>query len=79
MRTNLSGAVAAVIIALEGLGLVALAVREIAAMIAGDTAAIDSAIALLVLTIVGAAALLAFAVATWRGQSKPCWGSTMSV
>ena len=71
MRTNLSGAVAAVIVALEGIGVGALAIREIIAMIAGDTAAIDSAIALLVLTVVGAIALIAFAVAIWRGQS---WG-----
>ena len=37
----------------------------------GDTDSIESAIALLVLTAVGAVAVLAFAVATWRGQS---WG-----
>ncbi len=71
MRTNLSGRIAAVLVGLEGLGLAALTVREIAAIIAGDTGSIESAIALAVLTLVGAAAVIAFAVAIWRNQS---WG-----
>lgn len=71
MRTNVSGLLAALIVALEGLGLVALVVWQIAALAGGDTGSIESALALVVLTLVGAAAVLAFAVAIWRGQS---WG-----
>lgn len=71
MRTNVSGGVAAVLVALEGLGLVALVAWQIAAVAGGDTGSIESALALIVLTFVGAVAVLAFAVAIWRGQS---WG-----
>jgi hypothetical protein len=71
MRTNLSGRIAAVLVGAEGLGLGVLMVREIVAIAGGDTDSIESAIALVVLTLVGAAAMIAFAVATWRGQS---WG-----
>jgi ABC-type multidrug transport system fused ATPase/permease subunit len=71
MRTNLSGRIAAVLVGLEGLGLAALTVREIVAIVSGDTGSIESAIALAVLTLVGAAAVIAFAFAIWRDQS---WG-----
>lgn len=71
MRTNVSGRIAAVLVGLEGAGLAALTVREIVAIAAGDTGSIESAIALAVLTLVGAAAVLAFAVAIWQGQA---WG-----
>ena len=71
MRTNLSGRIAAVLVGLEGLGIAALTVGEIAAIVGGDTGSIESAIALVVLTLVGAVAVLAFAAAIWRGQS---WG-----
>ncbi|MFC8680978.1 histidine kinase [Microbacterium ureisolvens] len=71
MRTNLSGRAAAVLVGLEGLGLAALTVRELVAILTGDTGSLESAIALLVLTLVGAVAVIAFAVAIWRGQS---WG-----
>ena len=71
MRTTLSGRIAAVLVGLEGLGLAALTVREIVAIVSGDTGSIESAIALAVLTLVGAAAVIAFAFAIWRGQS---WG-----
>lgn len=71
MRTNLSGRVAAIVVALEGIGVAALAVWQIAALLSGDTGSIESAIALVVLTVLGAAAVLAFAVAIWRGHS---WG-----
>ena len=71
MGTNTAARIAAVLVGLEGLALVALAVWQVVAMVQGDTGSIESAIALLVLTIVGAAALLAFAVAVWRGRS---WG-----
>lgn len=76
MRTNVSGRVAAVLVALEGLGLLALVVWQIVAIVRGDTDSIESAVALVVLTLVGAAAVLAFGVATWRGQS---WGRSGSV
>ena len=71
MRTHTAGRIAAVLLALEGLAIVALVIWQIAALAAGDTDSIESAIALVVLTAVGAAAVLAFAVATWRGLS---WG-----
>jgi len=71
MRTNLSGRIAAVLVGLEGLGLAALTVREVIAIATGDTESIGSAVALAALTLVGAAAVVAFAVAIWLGQS---WG-----
>jgi multisubunit Na+/H+ antiporter MnhF subunit len=71
MRTNTVGRAAATLVGLEGLGLVALTAWQVVALFAGDTASIESSLALVVLTAVGAAAVLAFAVATWRGQS---WG-----
>ena len=71
MRTHTAGRVAAVLLALEGVAMIALVVWQIWALIAGDTESIESALALIVLTAVGAVAVLAFAVVTWRGQS---WG-----
>ena len=76
MRTNVSGRVAAALVALEGLGVLALAAWQIVALFSGDTGSIESAIALVVLTVVGAAAVLAFAVATWREQS---WGRSGAI
>ena len=71
MRTNLSGRIAGVLVGLEGLGLAALTVREAFAIATGDTESMGSAVALAALTLVGAAAVVAFAVAIWLGQS---WG-----
>jgi hypothetical protein len=71
MRTNTIGRIAAVLVGLEGLGIAALVVWQIAAIIGGDTVSLASALALVVLTAVGAVAVLSFAVAIWRGQS---WG-----
>lgn len=71
MRTPLTARSAAILLALEGLAILALVVWQVRALIIGDTGSIESAIALVVLTAVGAVAVLAFAVATWRGQS---WG-----
>ena len=76
MRTNRIGRIAAVLVGLEGVGLVALTIWQIAAIVAGDTASIDSAIALIVLTAVGAAAVIGFAVAIWRGRS---WGRSGAI
>jgi hypothetical protein len=76
MRTKLSGRLAAIIVGLEGIGVLALAVWQTAALLSGDADSIESAIALVVLTVVGAAAVLAFAVAIWRGQS---WGRSGAI
>lgn len=71
MRTHTAGRIAAVLLALEGLAIAALVVWQIVALASGDTDSVESAIALAVLTAVGAAAVIAFAAATWRGLS---WG-----
>lgn len=71
MRTTPLGRIAGALVTLEGVGLVALTVSQIVAIVVGDTSSIDSAIALIVLSAVGAAAVVAFGVAVWRGQS---WG-----
>ena len=71
MPTNTPARTAAVVVALEGAGLVALTVWQVEALFAGDTASMASSLALAVLTAVGAIAVVAFAVAIWRDQS---WG-----
>lgn len=76
MRTNTIGRVAAVLVGLEGLGLVAVTVWQVIAVFAGDTAEIATALALLVLTAVGAVIVIAFAVAIWRDQS---WGRSGAI
>ncbi|WP_091492031.1 histidine kinase [Microbacterium pygmaeum] len=68
--------VAAILVGLEGLGIVALTIWQIGALLAGDTESLTSALALLVLSGLGATAVLAFAVAIWRGQS---WGRSGGV
>ncbi|KQZ82123.1 histidine kinase [Microbacterium sp. Root166] len=76
MRTPLFGRIAAVLVALEAAGLVALVVWQVVALLSADTASIDTAIALLVLTAAGAAAVAAFSVAIWRGRS---WGRSGAI
>ena len=76
MRKHPIGRLAAVLVALEAAGLVALAVWQVVALLSADTASLDTAIALLVLTAVGAAAVAAFAVAVWRGRS---WGRSGAI
>jgi peptidoglycan/LPS O-acetylase OafA/YrhL len=71
MRTKAIERVAAVIVGLEGLALVVLVIWQVIAIATGDTDSLASAIALTVLTIVGAVAVIAFGVAIWRGLS---WG-----
>lgn len=66
VRSMIAARAAGVIVLLEGAGIGALAVWEIVAVITGDTAALDSAIALIVLTLAGAAIVAVFGVATWR-------------
>jgi hypothetical protein len=71
MRTQAASRAGAVLLALEGLGIGALVVWQVRALVLGDTDSLESALALVVLTGIGALAVLAFAVATWRRQS---WG-----
>src|SRR3954447_7152022 len=71
MRTNAVARTAAVLLALEGAALLVLVAWQIIALVGGDTDSVESALALTVLTLVGAAAVLGFAVAVWRGRS---WG-----
>lgn len=63
--------VAAALLALEALGVLALAAWQVVALAGADTADPVTAVALIVLTIVGAAAVGAFAAAVWAGRS---WG-----
>ncbi|MFS0867911.1 histidine kinase [Microbacterium sp. 179-B 1A2 NHS] len=63
--------IAAAFLGLEALFVVLLAVWEGLALAGGDTDSVSSSIALLVLTLVAAAAVGAFAAAVWRGGS---WG-----
>jgi hypothetical protein len=76
MQTNALSRTAAVIVGVEGLGILALVVWQLVALLSGDTESVVSAVALLVLTAVGALAVLAFAVAVWRGHS---WGRSGAV
>jgi hypothetical protein len=71
MRTSAWSRVAAVVVAVEGIALVALVFWQIVALVTGDTGVLTTALALLVLSAVFAAAVLGFAVAIWRGLT---WG-----
>lgn len=76
MRTVVAARAAGLIVAIEAAGLLALGVWQIIALAAGDTTAFDSAIALLVLTIAGAAIVAVFGVVTWQGAS---WGRSGAI
>jgi len=76
MRTTPIERTAAAFLLLEGSAVVALSVWELIALVTGDTASIASAVALLVLTLIGAAAVLAFGVSVARGIS---WGRSGGV
>jgi len=67
---------AAALVGLEGLGLAALAAWQVVALVGGDSESAVSAIALIVLTIVGAAVVVAFAAAVLRGRS---WGRSGAI
>lgn len=67
---------AAVLLALEALAIAALAGWQVVAFVTGDVAEIGSALALVVLTVVGAVLVGAFAVAIWRGMS---WGRSGAI
>lgn len=71
MRLHPAGIIAAIIVALEGIGVFVLAGVQVLAIIAGDTAEIASAIALLVLTVILGVGIIVFAVGIVRGQT---WG-----
>jgi hypothetical protein len=71
MSTTVPQRLAAGILVLEGLALLLVGGWEVVALVGGDTDAAVSSIALIVLTVVGAAAVMAFGVAVSRGQS---WG-----
>lgn len=69
MRSPRLAAAAALVLALEGTALVVIAVIEVFGLSAGDAASLPTAIALIVLTLIGAAALFAFAAGTRRGRT----------
>lgn len=71
MATTLLARAASVLVGLEALGVLAVAVWQVVAVAGGDTDSAVSSIALLVLTVVGAVAVGAFAIGIWRGWS---WG-----
>ena len=60
---------AAAVLALEAAALLVFAVLELAGLSAGDAASLPTALALIVLTLIGAAALVAFAIGTRSGRS----------
>ncbi|WP_435743924.1 hypothetical protein [Microbacterium sp. PMB16] len=60
---------AAAVLAAEGAALVVFAVIELAGLASGDAASLPTALALIVLTLIGAAALFAFALGTRAGRS----------
>ncbi len=60
---------AAAVLAAEGAALLVFAVIELAGLGAGDAASLPTALALIVLTLIGAAALIAFAIGTRTGRS----------
>ena len=76
MRTKALSRVAAIIVALEGFGLLALVAWQVAALVSGDTDSVTSSVALIVLTAAGAAAVIAFAAGVWRGRS---WGRSGAI
>ncbi|MBO3662073.1 histidine kinase [Microbacterium stercoris] len=67
---------AAILLAVEAVGIVALAGWQAVALAGADTIDPVSSIALIVLTVIGAAAVGAFAAATWAGRS---WGRSGGV
>lgn len=76
MTTNAVPRSAAVLVGLEGLGLLVLVGWQLVALGAGGADSIVNAIALAALTFVSAAAVVAFAVAVARGQS---WGRSGAI
>jgi peptidoglycan/LPS O-acetylase OafA/YrhL len=71
MRHDLLNIIAGGLVVLEAVAVAVLAALQVGAVLAGDTAALETAIALIVLTVVGAVIVGAFGVAVVRGRS---WG-----
>lgn len=71
MTSSTPARLAALVLALEGVGLFAIAAWELVALVDGDTTSVETSVALLVLTAISAAALVVLAVGVWRGRS---WG-----
>jgi len=69
VRASRPAVAASVVLALEGVALAAVGAVELFALGSGQTASTMNAIGLIGLTLVGAAALIAFAVGTLRGGS----------
>lgn len=69
MRRSGPAAISAVILGLEGLALTAICVVELFALGAGDASSAASGIAMIVLTLIGAVALIAFAFGVLRRAS----------
>ncbi|MFD5225058.1 hypothetical protein ACFWHT_05475 [Microbacterium sp. NPDC058342] len=69
MRRFGPAGIAAVILGLEGIALVVIGLVELFALGAGDATSLANGLALIVLTLLGAAALIAFAVGTLRRAS----------
>ena len=77
MRAPGLATAAAAVLALEGAALVVFAIIELMGLGAGDAASLPTAIALIVLTLIGAAALLAFAVGRDAASPAPSPKSSM--
>ncbi|MCS3842160.1 hypothetical protein [Microbacterium sp. AK031] len=69
MQSPRLAAAAAAVLALEGAALTVIALVEMLGLGAGEAASLPTAIALIVLTLIGAVALFAFAVGTRRGRT----------
>ncbi len=69
MRSPGLALAAAAVLALEGAALVVFALIELVGLGAGDAVSTPTAIALIVLTLIGAVALFAFAIGTRSGRS----------
>ena len=69
MQSPRLAAAAAAVLALEGAALTIVAMVEIFGLSAGEAASLPTAIALIVLTLIGAVALFAFAVGARRGRT----------
>ncbi|MDP3952200.1 hypothetical protein [Microbacterium sp.] len=69
MQSPRLAAAAAAVLALEGAALTVVALVEMLGLSAGEAASLPTAIALIVLTLIGAVALFAFAVGARRGRT----------
>ena len=69
MRSPGLALAASAVLATEGAALIVFALIELVGLGAGDAASLPTALALIVLTLLGAAALVAFAIGTRMGHS----------